>query len=62
MRIGLALGLLLVAACGGEGDNTGGVTAEESRKLDEAAEMLDAAPNVVVAEVAVTEEPATNEQ
>ena len=43
-----ALGAVaLLAACGG-GD-TGGVTAEESRQLNEAAEMLDAAPDTVVA-------------
>ena len=43
-----ALGAVaLLAGCGG-GD-TGGVTEEESRQLNEAAEMLDAAPDTVVA-------------
>ena len=41
--IGLAA-LALLAACG-EKEGTGGLTAEESQQLNEAAEMLDAAPD-----------------
>ena len=40
--IGLAA-LALLAACG-EKEGAGGLTAEESQQLNEAAEMLDAAP------------------
>jgi hypothetical protein len=43
-----AAALALLTACGGE-SGAGGVTAEESRQLNEAAEMLDAAPDTVVA-------------
>jgi hypothetical protein len=44
-----SIGLVVVAAvlalgaCGGNDEGEGGVTAEESRQLNEAAEMLDAA-------------------
>jgi hypothetical protein len=38
-----------LAACGDGGAGAGGVTAEESRQLNEAAAMLDAAPDTVVA-------------
>lgn len=34
--------LLLAAACSGGGDATPGVTADQDRQLNEAAEMLDA--------------------
>ncbi len=36
--------LILLAACGGADEDTGGVTAEESRQLNEAAAMLDTLP------------------
>lgn len=46
MRLGLGwAALALLAACGQEQD-TGGLTAEEARELDEAANMLDTAPEV----------------
>jgi hypothetical protein len=55
MRIGLALAALaLLGACGEEPD-TGGLTAEESRELDEAANMLDTAPAVEGEEALVGE-------
>jgi hypothetical protein len=55
MRIGLALAALaLLGACGEEQD-TGGLTAEESRELDEAANMLDTAPAVEGEETLVGE-------
>jgi len=42
-RIALLAPILLVSACGGGGSNgPGGVTAEESRALDEAAQMIEA--------------------
>jgi hypothetical protein len=44
---GALAALALLAACGG--GETGGVTAEESQQLNEAAEMLDAAPDTLVA-------------
>ena len=41
--------VLALAACGGgEEQGTGGVTAEESKQLNEAAEMLDASPDSLV--------------
>jgi hypothetical protein len=47
--IGIAGALTLLAACGGDGgEGAGGVTAEESRQLNEAATMLDAAPDTVI--------------
>ncbi len=50
-----SIGLVIVAAvlalgaCGGSDDGEGGVTAEESKQLNEAAEMLDASPDSLVA-------------
>lgn len=44
MRAAALLGLaapLALAGCGGAEDQTGGVTAEEARALDEAAEMIE---------------------
>ena len=38
-----------LAACGGDEQRDGGVTAEESKQLNEAAEMLDASPDSLVA-------------
>jgi hypothetical protein len=35
----------LVAGCGDSAEERGGVTAEEARELDNAAEMLDASPD-----------------
>lgn len=43
----LGLAMLALAGCGAE--DTGGVTAEESRQLNEAAEMLDAEPDTLIA-------------
>jgi hypothetical protein len=43
-----AVGLAMLGACGG-GEGEGGVTAEESRQLNEAAEMLDASPDSLTA-------------
>lgn len=40
----MAVSLVLLAACGG-GQEEGGLTAEESRQLNEAAAMLDEAPD-----------------
>ena len=48
MALAAAGSLALLAACGQE-QGTGGVTAEESRQLNEAAEMLDASPDSLVA-------------
>ena len=45
--LGALAAFALLAGCGG-GD-TGGVTAEESRQLNEAAEMLDSSSDTVVA-------------
>ena len=47
MLIGAAGALALLAGCGG-GNEEGGVTAEESKQLNEAAEMLDTAPETIV--------------
>ncbi len=50
-----SIGLVIVAAvlalgaCGGNSEGEGGVTAEESKQLNEAAEMLDASPDSLVA-------------
>ncbi|HLL59077.1 MAG TPA: hypothetical protein VK391_04205 [Allosphingosinicella sp.] len=41
--------VLALGACGGGEEGAGGVTAEESRQLNEAAEMLDASPDSLVA-------------
>jgi len=65
----LAAATAAVGACGGE-DERGGVTAEEARQLDNAAEMLDASPDSLVAsdeaplgngEAPVVEDNAVNE-
>jgi hypothetical protein len=44
-----AAALLSLGACGGQEEGAGGVTAEESRLLNEAAEMLDASSDSLVA-------------
>ncbi|HEX8535342.1 MAG TPA: hypothetical protein VF662_14345 [Allosphingosinicella sp.] len=50
-----SIGFVIVAAvlglgaCGGGEEKEGGVTAEESKQLNEAAEMLDASPDSLVA-------------
>ena len=50
MRVVTAMAALIaLAACGGERQDAGGVTAEESQKLNEAEEMLDASPDSLVA-------------
>jgi hypothetical protein len=41
--------VLALGACGGNNEGEGGVTAEESKQLNEAAEMLDASPDSLVA-------------
>ena len=46
--IGAAAAVSLLAGCGG-GDGEGGLTADESKQLNEAAEMLDASPDSLVA-------------
>lgn len=69
------IALAMLTACG-DGGEPGGVTAEESRQLNEAAAMLDAAPDTAIptdetglanaaadtGDVLVTAEPATNGQ
>ncbi len=42
--------VLALGACGGSEPEEGGVTAEESQQLNEAAEMLDASPDSLVAD------------
>lgn len=50
MRMLVAMAALaMTAACGGERQDKGGVTAEEAQKLNEAEEMLDASPDSLVA-------------
>ena len=44
----VAAAVLALGACGGE-QGAGGVTEEESKQLNEAAEMLDASPDSLVA-------------
>ena len=41
--------LLALGACGGPEEGSGGVTREEAEQLNEAAEMLDASPDSLVA-------------
>jgi hypothetical protein len=41
--------VLILTACGGSEEGTGGVTQEEAEQLNEAAEMLDASPDSLVA-------------
>ena len=41
--------VLALGACGGDDAGEGGVTAEEAQQLNEAAEMLDASPDSLVA-------------
>ena len=45
----VVLAVLALGACGGGAQKEGGVTAEESKQLNEAAEMLDASPDSLVA-------------
>jgi len=40
--------LLALGACGRSDDKAGGLTAEENRQLDNAAEMLDTSPDSLV--------------
>jgi hypothetical protein len=49
--VGLAVvaAVLALGACGGNEQGEGGVTAEESKQLNEAAEMLDASPDSLTA-------------
>ena len=47
--LGLAA-LALVAGCGGDQPGNEGVTAEESRQLNETAEMLDTSPDSLIAD------------
>ena len=47
--LAIAAAVLALVACGGQEEGAGGVTAEESRQLNEAAEMLDASPDSLVA-------------
>ncbi len=64
-----SIGLVIVAAvlalgaCGGGDEGAGGVTKEESQQLNEAAEMLDASPDSLVAgdETGLGNGEATNE-
>lgn len=49
MTIALFAALAALPGCGGTDESNGGVTAEESRQLDNAAEMLDASPDSLVA-------------
>jgi hypothetical protein len=44
----LAAALAALSACGGD-ENAGGLSAEENRELNNAAEMLDASPDSLVA-------------
>ena len=50
-KAGLAMmaAMLALAACGGPEEGSGGVTREEAEQLNEAAEMLDASPDSLVA-------------
>jgi len=41
-RLALVAGPFLLVACSGGGEQPGGVTADQARQLNEAAEMLDA--------------------
>ena len=43
--LAVAAALFALGACGGPEEGAGGVTQEEARELDEAAEMLDASPD-----------------
>jgi hypothetical protein len=43
----LAGSILLLAACGDSGEGAGGVSAKESSQLNEAAAMLDSAPDTL---------------
>jgi hypothetical protein len=56
--------LVLVAGCGGSQPANEGVTAEESRQLNETAEMLDTSPDSLIAdenlEIGNGETPAAN--
>ena len=50
-KAGLAMitAMLALGACGGPEEGSGGVTREEAEQLNEAAEMLDASPDGLVA-------------
>lgn len=50
-KAGLAMigAMLALGACGGPEKGSGGVTREEAAQLNEAAEMLDASPDSLVA-------------
>ncbi len=48
IALAAAASLALLAACGGD-RNEGELTAEESQQLNEAAEMLDASPDDLIA-------------
>ena len=50
-KAGLAMvaAMLALGACGGPEEGSGGVTREEAEQLNEAAEMLDASPDSLVA-------------
>jgi hypothetical protein len=49
-RIMIAAAALALAACGQQDQATGGLTAEESRRLNEHAETLDASPDSLTAD------------
>lgn len=46
--IGIIAAMMALAGCGG-GDEAGGISREEAQQLNEAAEMLDASPDSLVA-------------
>ncbi len=48
MMAAAAAALATLSACGGD-ENAGGLSAEENRELNNAAEMLDASPDSLVA-------------
>ncbi len=45
----VVVAVLALGACGGDNKDAGGVTQEESNQLNQAAEMLDASPDSLVA-------------
>ena len=49
LAIAVAAASAALAGCGDGAEQRGGVTAEEARELDEAAEMLDTSPDSLVA-------------
>lgn len=50
MRKTILIGLTLLIASCGEAEETGGLTADESRQLNEAAAMLDTMPDESIVE------------